>query len=64
MLSGEATNTNFIVFGMTQLGPKPTNYRTHDEHANHYTTDAVTYYIKTSIKYPQIKQLLIKVTNL
>jgi hypothetical protein len=33
MLNGEATNTNFIVFGLT--------YRTRGEHANHYTTDAV-----------------------
>jgi hypothetical protein len=41
VLSGEATNTNFIVFGFTQSGLKPTIYRTRDEHANHYTTDAV-----------------------
>ena len=35
MLSGEATNTNFIVFGLTRSGI---------EHAaNHYTTDAVHY---------------------
>jgi hypothetical protein len=41
MLSGEATNTNFIVFGLTQLGLESTIYRTRGEHANHYTTDAV-----------------------
>jgi hypothetical protein len=39
VLSGEATNTNFIVWF------DPTGARTHDllhrgEHANHYTTDA------------------------
>jgi hypothetical protein len=30
--SEEATNTNFIVFGLTRPGPKPTNYCTRDEH--------------------------------
>jgi hypothetical protein len=40
--SGEATNTNFIVFGLTQPGLEPTIYRTRDEHANHYTTDVVS----------------------
>ena len=38
MLSGEATNSNFIVFGLTG----PTIYRTRGQHTNHYTTDAVT----------------------
>ena len=28
MLSGEATNTNFIVFGLSRLGLKPTIYHT------------------------------------
>ena len=41
MISGEATNTNFIVFGLTQPGLKSTIYRTRGEHANHYATDAV-----------------------
>jgi hypothetical protein len=41
MLSGEAINTNLIGFGLTQSGLKPTIYHTRDEHANHYTTDAV-----------------------
>jgi hypothetical protein len=40
MLNGEATNTNFSVFGLTRLGIEPTFYRTCGEHANHYTTDA------------------------
>jgi hypothetical protein len=44
VLSGEATNTNFIIFGLTRLGLNPTIYRTRGEHANHYATDAV--YIK------------------
>jgi hypothetical protein len=41
MLSGEATNTNLIVFGLTQLGPEPKIYHTRGEHANHYATDVV-----------------------
>jgi hypothetical protein len=41
VLSGDATNTNFIVFGLTRPGLEPTIYRTGCEHANHYATDAV-----------------------
>ena len=41
MLSGEATNTNLIVFGLTQPGAEPKIYRTRGEHANHYASDAV-----------------------
>jgi hypothetical protein len=41
LLSGEATNTNLIVFGLTRSGLKPTIYRTRGEHANHYSTDVV-----------------------
>jgi hypothetical protein len=40
VLCGEAKNTNFIVFGLTQSVLEPTMYRTRDEHANHYITDA------------------------
>ena len=40
MLSGKATNTNFIVFGLTRLRLEPPIYRTRGEHANHYATDA------------------------
>jgi len=40
VLSGEATNTNFIVFGLTRLRLEPMIYGTRDKHANHYT-DAV-----------------------
>ena len=42
VLSGEATNTNFIVFGLTQPGLEPTIYRTRGEHANHYATNTVS----------------------
>ena len=41
VLRGEATNTNFIVFGLTPPGLESTIYRTRGEHANHYATDAV-----------------------
>jgi hypothetical protein len=34
VLSGEATNINFIVFGLTRSGLEPTIYRTRAEHAN------------------------------
>ena len=37
MLRGEATNTNFIIFGVTRQGLKPTR----SKQTNHYTTDAV-----------------------
>jgi hypothetical protein len=42
VLSGEATNTNFKVFGLTRPGLESTIYRTRGEHANHYATDAVS----------------------
>ena len=38
-LSGEATNANFIVFGLTLPGLEPTNPRR--EHNNQYTTDVI-----------------------
>jgi hypothetical protein len=36
MPSGEATNTNFIVFGLTRPGLEPMIYLTREEHAYHY----------------------------
>ena len=44
MLSGEATHTNFIVFGLTRSGLEPTIYRTGDEYANQYTMMQLTVY--------------------
>jgi hypothetical protein len=41
MFSGEATHTNFIVFGLTRLWLEPTIYHTRGEHANHYASNAV-----------------------
>ena len=46
MLSGEATNTNFIVFGLTWPRLEPTIYRIRGEHDNHYTTDVITIFTK------------------
>jgi hypothetical protein len=40
MLSREATNTNYIVFGLTRPGCKLMIYHTRGQHANHYATDA------------------------
>jgi hypothetical protein len=42
VLSGEATNTNFIVFGLTRSRLELTIYHTRGEHASHYTTDALS----------------------
>ena len=41
MLSGDATNTNFIFFGLIRPGLEPTIYHTPGKHNNRYTTDAV-----------------------
>ena len=41
MLSGETTNTNCIVVGLTRSRLEPTMYHTRDEHVNHYNTDEV-----------------------
>jgi len=41
VLSGGATNTNFIVFCLTWSGLKSTIYHTRGEHANRNTNDAV-----------------------
>ena len=48
-VSGEATNTNCIVFGLTRPGLEPTIYQTRGEHANHSITDAVLVYEEYSI---------------
>ena len=41
MLSGEKTNINSKVFGLTRPGLETTIYRTLDGYSNHYATDAV-----------------------
>ena len=40
-LAEEATNTNFIVFGLTRSGFEPMIYCTWGKHADHYTIDVV-----------------------
>ena len=65
MLSGEATNTNLIVFGLTRPGIEPTIYRTRGEHADHYASDAVKrggtqFILKLLLKwYPKINQSIV-----
>ena len=44
MLSAEATNANFIVFGLTGTDLQPTIYSTRYEHANHYANYVFYYY--------------------
>jgi hypothetical protein len=39
VLSGEATNTNFIVFGLTRPELEPTIYQTGGKQADHYYID-------------------------
>jgi len=41
MLSSEARRTNFIVFDLTPLGLKATNYYTRGKRADRYTTGEV-----------------------
>jgi hypothetical protein len=43
VLSGEAKNTNSIVFCSTRSELEPKIYHTWGEHANHYTTNAVLF---------------------
>jgi hypothetical protein len=43
MLSGKATNTNLIVFGLTRPGLEHTIYRTRGKDANHYAIDELKY---------------------
>jgi hypothetical protein len=49
MLSREATNTNFLVFGLTRPGLEPSIYHTRGEHANHNTTETVWKYMSQVI---------------
>jgi hypothetical protein len=46
MLSRVATNINYIVFGLTQMGLKSTIYHIQGEQANYYTTDALEYIVE------------------
>jgi hypothetical protein len=50
VLSGEATNANFIVFGLTWSGLDLTIYRSRGEHANHYKTDQVSLMLNVMVE--------------
>jgi hypothetical protein len=65
VLSGEATNTNVIVFGLTRPGLEPTNLpHSREEHVNHYTTDAVNIsVIKTPQRYDMIDIYILKILD-
>jgi hypothetical protein len=49
VLSGEASHTYFIVFGLTLSGLELTIYRTRGEHAHHYTTDALELLVEDTV---------------
>jgi hypothetical protein len=51
MLSREATDTNFIVFGLTRPGFETTSYRTRGEHAQHDATDTIQQHFRWYILY-------------
>ena len=57
LLSGEAANTNFIVFTLTRSGLEPTIYNTWGEDANHYTADAVALKSSTAEKHKDWQQI-------
>ena len=60
VLSGEETNTNLIVFGLTSSGSEPTIHCTWGEHASHYTTAAVYFLIYYNVNIHRIYWLLNK----
>jgi hypothetical protein len=49
VLSGEAVDANFIVFGLTRPGLELTIYCTRGEHANQYATDVVIAHFEMQI---------------
>ena len=68
MLSGEATHTNLIVFGLNRPWLEPTTYHNGGEHANHYTTDDVTGFEITMFAYigvyPQLSHQQLRLQNI
>ena len=63
MLSGEATNTNFIVFGLTRPRLEPTIYCAGGEHANHYATDAILH-LMVQIRYALLSNIDIDLSQI
>ena len=64
VLSREATNTNVIVFGLTQSGFVPSIYHTRGEHANHYATDAILFYTINTSQCSIIPERGLSLTNI
>ena len=64
MLSREAVNTSFIVYGLTWLGLEPMIYHTLGKHANHLYTTNVIYvgWRNVRIIYQNINCIVIKKT--
>jgi len=54
VLSGEAANTKSIFFGLIRTGLEITIYRTRDEHAKHYVTDAVPFFSVSNSRFKNI----------
>jgi hypothetical protein len=59
VLNIKASNTNFIVFGLTRSELKPTIYHTQGEHANHYTIDVVVLLVQISSGQVDFDSLLV-----
>ena len=66
MLSGEATHTYFIVFGLTQPVLEPTINHTRGEHAtcNYYTTAAFVFYRNMDIYQYEVIMIFISKAQL
>ena len=66
--SGEATDASFIVFGLTRPGLEHTIYRIRNEHANHYTTNAVYFELwrldKKTVRNIEMSNIYIYVTTI
>ena len=60
MLSGEVTNTYFIVFGLTRARLDPKIYRTRGKHANHYAINADNKYIHVHVCSCRYSQIFLK----
>lgn len=46
MISGKATNINFILIGLTRPELAPMSYHTLGEHKNHYTTELSHFWLR------------------
>jgi hypothetical protein len=53
MLSGQAGNTNFIVFGLTRQTMESIIYLAQGKHAYYYITDVVSWLIGVNLHFQQ-----------